>query len=85
MGTGIWVVVSLTVLTVVVIGLLIWRGYGPGIIGVFAAIWNSDIGRHILLALVVILSFEAIKSYTEYNAEQKSSEWLTSYNGYSNY
>jgi len=37
-ATGIWVVVSLLVLTVVVIGLLIWKGNGPSIIGVFGAI-----------------------------------------------
>jgi hypothetical protein len=60
---------------------LIVRGYGPAMQNFLATIWNSPVGRHIILILTLVITLQIIESYTRYVADDKAGDWLTQYNG----
>lgn len=81
MATGWWLIIGLAALVLLLMAVLIWTGHGPAIKNAWMSIWSSQIGRHVILILALVLVLEGVKAYATRSAEQKASEWLTAYNG----
>ena len=81
MATQTWIFAGVILVVLALLTLLVLTGHGPAIQRVLTTIWSSRLGRHIIVILAIILAFEGIKAYSTRSAEQKASEWLTSYNG----
>ena len=81
MATQTWIFAGLILAFLVLLTILILTGHGPVLQRMVLTIWNSTLGRHIIVILALMLVFEGIKAYSTRSAEQKASEWLTSYNG----
>src|SRR5260370_11182790 len=83
LSTETWIAIGLLLALAIIVGIAIWRGHGPALWAQVQTVWNAPghVSRFIFVVVVVLLVFLAIKSYTQSIAEQKASEWLTSYNG----
>jgi hypothetical protein len=81
MSNEAWIILAVAVLLFAGLVILIVRGQGAAILSLLTAIWTSPVGRHALLIIALLLAFEGLKSFTRKIAEEKASEWLTSYNG----
>lgn len=81
MSTVAWALIALTVLLILAAAMLILKGHGPTLQKVMQPLFSTNVGRHILVIAAVILTFQLIKLYSEFTAQKKASEWLTSYNG----
>lgn len=81
---GIESLIALGVVLVLFIVLLIINKYwvGLNLTVIAGTVWSSEAGKHTLLVLGLILVFQfGIQNYSQHGAEEKASEWLTSYNG----
>jgi hypothetical protein len=81
MGTVAWVILGAGALLIISVSILIWRGHGPAVRGILTAVWGSTVGKQVILIVVLLFLLQGVKSYSERLAEEKASEWLTSYNG----
>ena len=76
-----WALVIGVALFLILLVVLVARGYGPAIQNVLLVIWNSQFGRHIMAILVLVIALQVVESYTRYVADDKAGDWLTQYNG----
>ena len=76
-----WILAISAVVFLIVLAVLLARGYGPAIQKVLAAIWASPVGRHIIAILALVFVLQIVESYTRYVADDKAGDWLTQYNG----
>lgn len=81
MDIGWWIIIGFAALVVSIVAVLILSGRAPKLEALWTSIWDSEIGRNVILVIVLILVLEGVKAYTTGSAERKASEWLTSYNG----
>ena len=81
MYIGWWIIIGFAALLVLIVAVLILIGRAPALQALWTSIWDSEIGRNVILVIVLILVLEGVKAYTTGSAERKASEWLTSYNG----
>ena len=79
--TTTWALVMGAALFLILLVVLLARGYGPAIQNVLLVIWNSQFGRHILAILALVIALQVVESYTRYVADDKAGDWLTQYNG----
>lgn len=57
------------------------RGSWPAIQSKLVAIWNSAVGRHVIVIIILIIALQVIAFSARYSAEDKAEDWLTQYNG----
>ena len=79
--TTTWVLIGIGGLFLLLIVVLVARGYGPAIQNLLLAIWSSPVGRHIIAILALVIALQLVESYTRYIADDKAGDWLTQYNG----
>jgi|GEM_PF-2270221 hypothetical protein len=76
-----WVLTIGVAVFLILLMVLLARGYGPAIQNVLLVVWNSPVGRHIMAILALVIALQVIESYTRYVADDKAGDWLTQYNG----
>ncbi|HKR11438.1 MAG TPA: hypothetical protein VJT15_05235 [Pyrinomonadaceae bacterium] len=80
MGTTTWVVI-IAIAVVLVLVVLFARGSWAGIQNAFVAVWNSTVGRHVVVITALIIVLQVIAFSARFSAEDKAEDWLTQYNG----
>lgn len=83
LSSATWIAIGGLLVLSITSAVAIWSGHGPALWKQAQAIWNGpqQVARYAVLVIAVLIVFLAIKSSTQQTAEQKASEWLTSYNG----
>ena len=76
-----WVLIIAVAVFLILLMILLARGYGPAIQNVLLVVWGSPVGRHIMVILALVIALQVVESYTRYVADDKAGDWLTQYNG----
>jgi hypothetical protein len=81
-GQWLFAIVALIAL-IAVVTIITWRGRWPVVWQASRGAWNAPnrVVKHAAVVAAVLLVILFLKSYAQSVAEQKASEWLTSYNG----
>lgn len=80
MGTTTWVVI-IAIAAVLVLVVLFARGSWAGIQSAFGAVWDSTVGRHVIVIAGLIVVLQVVAFSARFSAEDKAENWLTQYNG----
>src|SRR4026208_357603 len=70
--TTTWVLIGIGGLFLLLIVVLVARGYGPAVQNLLLAIWSSPVGRHIIAILALVIALQLVESYTRYIADDKA-------------